>query len=256
MPLIETQHGAIWYADHRDPTAHLPVTLLVHGAGGSHLDWSAELRRLPEANAVVPDLPGHGRSPGASRQSIGGYAADMVALLDALKLDRAVVTGHSMGSAVALTMALHYPDRVMGLILIGGGTKLGVHPDLLNVQADKEKAVEMIINGYWGAAPEYDQLRRLSRKRLMETPAEVLHNDYTACNAFDVRGQLERIRQPALVIGATDDPMTPLKYSQYLRDNLPNAQLVTVQGAQHMMMLQQPQFVADAVRNWLTGLHG
>ena len=84
MPLTETIKGFIWYDDNRDLTAHLPVTLMVHGAGATHLDWPAELRRLPEANAVVPDLPGHGRSPGLGRQSVGAYAADMIALLDAL----------------------------------------------------------------------------------------------------------------------------------------------------------------------------
>ena len=53
MPLVDTVKGAIWYEDNRNPVAHLPVTLMVHGAGGSHLDWPAELRRLPEANAVT-----------------------------------------------------------------------------------------------------------------------------------------------------------------------------------------------------------
>ncbi|MBI5669639.1 MAG: alpha/beta hydrolase [Chloroflexi bacterium] len=256
MPLIETTNDPIWYADHRDRTTHLPVTLFIHGAGGSHLDWSAELRRLPEANAIVPDLPGHGKSPGTGRQSISAYASDMIALLDALKIDRAFIAGHSMGGAIALMLALNYPDRVRGLILIGTGAKLAAHPILLNASADKEKAVEMILNGYWGTSPEYDQLRRLSRKHLLEFDANVMQGDYIACNTFDVRDQLGRITQPALVIGATDDAMTPLKFSTYLHDNLPNAELVTVQGANHMMALQQPQFVADAVRTWLLRQQG
>ncbi len=256
MPLIETANGSIWYADHRDRTAHLPVTLFIHGAGGSHLDWSAELRRLPEANAVVPDLPGHGKSPGTGRQSVSAYADDMAALLAALKIDSAFIAGHSMGGAIALTLALKYASRVKGLILIGTGAKLAAHPVLLNASADKEKAVEMILNGYWGTSPEFDQLRRLSRKHFMEFDAQVLQGDYIACNTFDVRDQLGRIQQPALVIGATDDMMTPLKFSTYLRDNLPNAELVTVQGAAHMMALQQPQFVADAVKRWLVAHQG
>ncbi|MBZ0290180.1 MAG: alpha/beta fold hydrolase, partial [Anaerolineae bacterium] len=174
MPLIDTSNGSIWYADHRDRTAHLPVTLLVHGAGGSHLDWSAELRRLPEANAVVLDLPGHGKSSGKGRQSIGAYASNMAALLAALKIEKAFIAGHSMGGAIALTMALNYPNRVRGLILVGTGAKLAAHPVLLNASADKDKAVEMILNGYWGTSPEYDQLRRLSRKHLIEFDASVL----------------------------------------------------------------------------------
>ncbi|HEX2905951.1 MAG TPA: alpha/beta hydrolase [Phototrophicaceae bacterium] len=251
MPTIETARGVIWYADHRKKAAAVPPLVLVHGAGGSHLDWPGELRRLPEAGVIVPDLPGHGKSPGAARHSINEYAADVVALLDALKIQRAIIAGHSMGGAIALTLALQHSARVLGLILIGTGAKLGVHPDVLNVQADKDKAVEMIMDGYWGTAAEYDDYRRLSRDWLLTVDAEVLYRDYAACNAFDVRSQLDQIQTPALIIGATDDRMTPLKYSAYLHEQLPNSQLVTINGANHMLALQQPGAVAEAVKSWL-----
>lgn len=256
MPLIETTAGPLWYADHRDPVEHLPVTLLVHGAGGSHLDWPAELRRMPEANAVAADLPGHGRSPGAGRTSIGAYAAAMLALLDALKLERAIVAGHSMGGAIAQQMALDYPDRVAGIILVGTGAKLGVSPELLGaIRADKPRAVEIILRGYWGDSAEYDQLRRLSRGRLLEFNAETLYGDYAACNAFDIRARVGFIRQPALIIGGDQDTMTPLKYSQYLHEQIAGSELVVIVGGAHMMTLQQPQAVADAVRLWLSARH-
>ncbi len=115
MPKIETSSGVMWYADHRDPTVRRPVTVFIHGAGGTHLDWPAELRRLPEANAIVIDLPGHGRSGGAGRSSVSAYAADVMSLLDALKIPRAILGGHSMGGAICLTAALSYPERVQGL---------------------------------------------------------------------------------------------------------------------------------------------
>jgi pimeloyl-ACP methyl ester carboxylesterase len=252
MPLVETSNGALFYADHRDPTAHLPVTLLIHGAGGSHLDWPAELRRLPEANCIAADLPGHGRSAGAGRGTVAAYAADMAALLDALKIGTAFIAGHSMGGAVALTLALHYPDRVRGLILIGTGAKLGVSAELLAaLRDDRPQALAFIIQGYWGDAPEYDQQRRLSLKRLSEVAPEVLLHDFIACSQFDVRALLPRLQKPALIIGGTADTMTPFKYSSYLHEQIAGSELVRIEGGHHMMLLQQPVAVAEAVKSWL-----
>lgn len=71
--------------------------VLVHGAGGSHLDWPAPLRRLKGANVYALDLPGHSRSEGTGRSSIAAYRDFLLAFLDALGLERATVVGHSMG---------------------------------------------------------------------------------------------------------------------------------------------------------------
>jgi pimeloyl-ACP methyl ester carboxylesterase len=251
MPLIETANGSIWYADHRDVTAHLPVTVLVHGAGGTHLDWPAELRRLPEANAIVMDLPGHGRSPGNGRSTVGAYAADVLALMDALKLPKAIIGGHSMGGATAMTMALNYPERVQGLILIGTSAKLGVHPDILNgFLGEMKRTATMVVNMYYGRAAT-DSMRRRSMGRLMEFNPAIVHQDYAACNLFDIRNQVGHIRQPTLILGGTDDQLTPFKFSEYLRDQIGGSMLIKIEGGGHMMMLEQPEFVADAVQKWL-----
>jgi len=251
MPLIETENGPVWFADHRDPTAHLPVTILVHGAGGTHLDWPAELRRLREANAIAPDLPGHGRSPAPGRQTIGAYAADMIALMDALKLPRAILAGHSMGGAIAMTMALNYPERVQGLILIGTAAKLGIHPDILNgFMHEMKQTVALVVGLYYGRTGT-DSMRRSSTRRLMEFNPTILTHDYAACNLFDIRSQVGFIKLPTLIFGGTDDRLTPYKFSEYLRDTIAGSQLVTVEGGGHMMMLEQPDVVAEAVRKWL-----
>lgn len=251
MPILQTTAGPLWYADHRDPTMHMPVTLLVHGAGGTHLDWPAEIRRLPEANAVALDLHGHGRSSGEGRQTISAYAADVVAFMDALKLKKAVICGHSMGGAIAQTMAVSYPDRVQGLILVCTGAKLGVHPDLLNgMLTELSRSVTQIVNGYYGETGN-DSMRRRTFQRLMEFNPTILYNDYAACNIFDLRDQIKAIRVPTLIIGGSVDRMTPFKFSEYLHEQITGSQLVRVEDGAHMAMLEQPQFVSDAIRTWL-----
>lgn len=252
MPLSD--EAGIWYADHRDASMHRTPVVMIHGAGGSHLDWPAELRRLPEANALVPDLPGHGRSKaasGAGRITVSAYAADVVALLDALQLAQAVILGFSMGAAVALMMALHHRARVAGLVLVGAGAQMRVDPAIIDgLQTNFEATARLIVDRQWASsAPE--QMRRLSLRRLLETDPAVLLNDYKAVNGFDVRDRLGHIRVPALVIGGTADQMISFAQSEMLHAGLAGSQLVRIEGGGHMMALEQPQVVAGAVQAWL-----
>jgi pimeloyl-ACP methyl ester carboxylesterase len=251
MPLIETANGSIWYADHRDPTAHRPVTLVIHGAGGTHLDWPAEIRRMPELNAILADLAGHGHTPGAGRNSVGAYVSDMLALLDALKLKQVIVAGHSMGGAIAQTLALQHPDRVLGLILIGTGAKLGVHPDLLaGMVSETTRTISALVSMYYGT-PVNESLLRRSQQRLGEFNPVTLYNDYVACNAFDLRKQVSQIHVPTLIVGGSDDKMTPFKYSSYLHEQIIGSKLERIEGGGHMMMLEQPERAAGAIQRWL-----
>lgn len=255
MPFIETPRGTIWYADHRNPTLHRPVSVVIHGAGGTHLDWPAEIRRMPELNAVVLDLPGHGRTGGTGRNSIGAYASDVLAFMDALKLEKAVLAGHSMGGAIAQTLAVQQPGRVLGLILIGTSAKLGVHPDLLGgMLTEFTRTVSVLVSMYYGKQVN-DSLLRRSKQRLGEFNPAILHNDYIACNSFDLRDQVRQIKVPVLIIGGSDDKMTPYKASSYLHEQIAGSRLVQIDGGGHMMMLEQPELAADAIQVWLSENH-
>ncbi len=90
----------------------------------------------------------------------------------------------------------------------------------------------------------------------MEFNPTILTNDYAACNIFDLREQVSQINQPTLIVGGTDDKMTPYKFSEFLHQSIPHSQLVAVQGGGHMMMLEQPVFVGEAVRQWLAEQFG
>ncbi len=252
MSTIETASGKIWYEDNRDPTVHSPPLLLIHGAGADHTDWPAELRRLPDSSVIAPDLPGHGRSPGKGHTSITGYAADMVALLDALHIERAIVAGHSMGGAIAQTIALNYPQRVAGLLLVATSARLQVNDAILN--GIRTKTAETIaLIGKWGwskDAPE--QIRRLWRSRQMATDPEITYGDYVACNHFDVRERLGRARTPCLLISGSVDKMTPPDWMDDTASRIAGSKLVRIEGCGHWVMLEQPETVAAAVTQWLS----
>ena len=88
---------------------------------------------------------------------------------------------------------------------------------------------------------------RLGVRQLAVGDPEVLYGDFVACHAYDVRDRLGEIRAPAAIVCGTRDRMTPPKYAFFLRDNLPGAELHLVEGAGHMVLLERPQAVVQAL---------
>lgn len=230
-----------------------PTLILIHGAGGNHLYWHPQLRRLADYRVFAPDLPGHGKSGGHGQQSIAAYVESLLAWMDAIDIYSAVLIGHSMGSAIAMTMILDHPQRASGLVLIGAGARLSVNSELLEATSSNttyHNAVDNIVR--WSFSPHAPpQLTEQATKRMMETRPSVLHGDLLACDSFDETERLGRIYKPTLVICGADDKMTPPRFSQYLTDNIPNAQLKIIPQAGHMVMLEQPQLVREALLDFL-----
>lgn len=249
--------GKLFYAVSREAgerrvKGDLPLVLL-HGAGGSRLNWPAELRRLrpPGATVYALDLPGHERSAGQWRDTVEGYAEDVVAFLDAVEVGQAIIVGHSMGGAIALTLALDHAERVMALVLIATGARLSVAPAILETTRDDfEAAVDTITRYAW--SPEApSELIDLGRRQLRDAGPGALLSDLIACDHFDVMGRLHKIGCPTLVIAGTVDRLTPPKYAHYLAEHIDGARLTIVEGAGHIVMLERPAEVAQAIQKFL-----
>jgi pimeloyl-ACP methyl ester carboxylesterase len=231
--------------------------VLIHGAGGTHLYWPPEIRRLPGYCVYALDLPGHGKSASCDgQQTIGDYARYLVQWLESIQLRRAVFVGHSMGSAIALAMAIHHAEYVVGLGLISAGARLKVNADILNYAADQTtfmKAADLMVSYSFGSGTS-THLIELASKRLLETRQSVFLGDLLACNCFDVMDRLGSVNQPALVMCGADDKMTPLRYAQFLSNSMPHAQLRVIPNAGHMVMLEQPRLVADGLLSFLDAI--
>ena len=240
----------------QDNSVKRPPLILIHGAGGSYISWPAQIRRLEGERIFALDLPGHGQSEGVGRHSVDEYAEDVIAFMKALKIRAAVLVGISMGSAVALTIALKYPKKVLGLGLLGGGAKLRVAPPVLEWAANPntfESAVDMVNeNCFSEGAPQ--SLLALSKKQMMEIRPPVFHGDLLACNEFDVVGQLEKMDLPALIICGAEDKMTPVKFSELLKSRIANSQLHVIEHAGHMVMLEQPDRIAELLKEFVDNL--
>jgi pimeloyl-ACP methyl ester carboxylesterase len=233
----------------------LPV-VFIHGAGGTHLYWPSEVRRLPDMRIYSIDLPGHGKSGGRGLQTIEAYAEHILTWMETIGLHRAVFVGHSMGGAIALTLAIKHAEHVLGLGLLSTGARLRVNPMILENTTNSQTfptAVTAIISKSFSSNADA-RLVELAQRRMIEIRPSVLHGDFIACNNFDLMDALAAIRVPTLVMCGQDDELTPLRYSQYLSDHIPGAVLQVIPNAGHMVMLEQPQKVAQIFLDFLSGI--
>ena len=249
---MPTDNGIYYFLSSR-PGNPYPPLVLIHGAGGSHLSWGPELRRLAGQDIYALDLPGHGKSEGYGEQRLSEYAKSIEAWMDAIGLHRAVFVGHSMGGGIAIELALRSPHRAAALVLVSSGATLPVREDLLEYASNPStfpSALEII--GDLAFSPESNpRLAELTTRRLAEVRPSVLHNDYLACAAYDASGSVTKITRPALVICGADDRLTPLRHSQLLANRIQNAELRVVPGAGHMVTLEKPGELAEIVGGFL-----
>ncbi|GIV95876.1 MAG: alpha/beta hydrolase [Herpetosiphonaceae bacterium] len=249
MPMVETAEGAIAFIVRG--TDGVPA-IFVHGAGGSHRLWGPVIAALPKTGRYYAiDLPGHGRSPGAGRRTIAGYGAAVEAFLDSQGLERAVIIGHSMGGAIALWLALERPACVTGLGLVGTSGRLRVPAWLLSgIRAEPGQTIAQLVPLLYGA--QVDPAARSAIERDLRSVApEILEGDYLACAGFDVLDRLGEIAVAAAVVCGAGDRMAPPEESELLQRRLGNATLHLVEGAGHMVMLEDPDAVAGALARLL-----
>lgn len=234
------------------------ILLLVHGAGGSHKFWSYQLKGLSGIRVIAVDLPGHGLSEGESLGTVDGYTKFIREFAGKVINSPFYLAGYSMGGAIALNYALRYGDgykesdvmRLKGLILVATGARLRVAKQILNAYRKGEYYTPLIEMAFSGNAGE--KLDRQVREWMQECAPQVYYNDFSACDKFDVMQEVERIKVPALVAVGTKDVMTPVKYSKYLADKLKNARLEIIPGAGHLVMLEKPEGVNRAIKNFIT----
>jgi pimeloyl-ACP methyl ester carboxylesterase len=176
--------------------------------------------------------------------------------MDAIGIPQAALAGHSMGGAIALHLAIFHPDRVSSLALISTAAKLEVSARLLELTQNPDNFREAIktILQYSFSPQTPERLRQLAEARMTEVTWQTLHNDFIACQAFDLTEYLNQVDQPTLVICGEEDQMTPVRYSQLLATGIRGAHLEILPGLGHMAMLEEPKIVANLLGNIIRSL--
>lgn len=253
MPFIDIGRTRVHYYVHDNMGSEKPAIVFVHGAGGSGEIWRYQLDKIREYNLIALDLPGHGKSEGEAADSIKEYCESVRLFTEALDLKRFVIAGHSMGGAISLEAALTYPEVLEGLIIINSGARLRVNPKIFDKLAGGEHPLEF-VNYYYSECVSSKTLE-LARQEMKAVPAKVLLNDFRACNDFNLMESIKTIRHQALIICGTDDRMTPVKYSELLAESLSLSNLVLIQNAGHMSMIERPLQVNKAIVDFMAGIH-
>ena len=227
--------------------------VFVHGAGENGMVWQNQRRALDRGiNTVCLDLPGHGQSHGDGCTTIAEYSHWLVRFIQGLQLKGAVLAGHSMGGGVVTEAAIECPEEMDGLILIGSGARLRVSSETFQgLEADFEATAERLVRQCYGPGISDKVVKWGLEQLLGERPGVVL-DDFKACNEFDRLSEISSIKQPTLVICGSEDIMTPPKYSQFLAENLQRATLRIIEGAGHMVMVENPFKTNTAILKFLS----
>ena len=241
-----------------------PSVVLPHCWMGSRLVWAPVAHRLVRAGrtVVLYDQRGHGESTlGRDGFTIPRLGADLKAVLEHVDARDVVLGGHSMGGMTIQSLATHHADvlaeRVDAIVLVStacGGLSMG-RGNVPIARAIGSAAVGRAIAGPMGLAfmrgSVGERAHRshlvLGRDLLLQTTPEARSGFLTAMQAMDLRDGIASIGIPTTVLVGTRDTLTPPARASELVDAIPGAKLVTLDGVGHMLPLEAPDEVADAL---------
>jgi len=227
---------------HRVAGAGPPVVCL-HGLAGSSRWWAPVVPALTERHEVhLLDLPGFGGLGRRSRRvPLAAAAGWLVDWADAAGLARFDLAGHSMGAAIAVRVAAERPERIRRLVLVA---PVGLHvrplaghglPLAFTLRRSAPRLLWLLGRDAARAGP----------RTLVRATLEVV--------ADDVRADLRRVAAPTLVVCGGRDALVPASVGEIVRRERPLAELVVLEGAAHVPMLERPAECAEALVGFLEG---
>ena len=234
--------------------------LMVHAAGSNGHSWHYQYEGLSEQHSPIAlDLPGHGRSGGVEAlPSVQDYADFVVAFLDALKIDSAVIAGRSMGGAVAMDLAIRYPKRVQALVLIATAAKFNIPAEM----AETWRNVTMGRTGQpftnLGYSPktiaEKNEIIREGWGEQIRTDPRTRWGDIVACTKVDLRESIGSIAKPTLIVAGKDDQTTPPSDAEFIQSRIRGSRLEIIADAAHNVTTEWPDAVNAAIGKFLADL--
>lgn len=243
-----------------------PHLVLLHAIGDSWHSFERVLPLLPESlHTVVPTLRGHGAaSRPVSQYSTSHYASDVVALMDALGIDAAVLAGSSSSGIVARRVALEHPHRVHGLALLGSPSAFAGNPPL---EAAWEGTVSRLVDPI---EPEFltglvddcvatelpPDFRETLLSESRKVPAHVWIETFRGLLDDDTFDRLDQARCPTQIHWGDADAVLPRGDQDRLVAAIPGARLFVHEGVGHCLHWEDPQRTATDLAAYVAALAG
>jgi aminoacrylate hydrolase len=234
MPRISIGDCHLYYERHG---AGFPV-IFVSGLGGVGAYWRDQVPSFGKRfEVILHDHRGVGQSDHSRiSYTVERLADDIVRLMDALRIDRAHLVGHSTGGAIAQVLAIEHPERLASMVVAASWTKADAYfrrlfalrkeiLQRLGPATYLQQATLVLYPAFW-IARNNEKLRQLEAQSLATfPPPEIVMSRIDAVLAFDRTDDLARIRTPALIVAAQDDVVTPAYFSEELARLVPGAEV-------------------------------
>lgn len=235
-----------------------PALVLSHGFLMDHEMFLPQVEALrSEFRVVTWDTRGHGLTPARQAFSYDDVAGDMIHLMDALEIERAVLGGMSQGGLISMRVALRAPDRVAGLALIScqWGTGDPETKALYGAMYEEwhsngvEKLLEPLTTLMLGAAVDPEPWH--AKWRALD-PTNLAFPYQAMVSAEDIATELGGIHSPALALYGENDLALPIERAALLAERLPGSgALVVIKGAGHAANLARPDEVNAQIRSFV-----
>jgi pimeloyl-ACP methyl ester carboxylesterase len=251
--------------------------LLVHGLASNAGFWRYNIADLARDYRVIAvDLPGYGRSSkGDYPYGMQFYADQLLYLMDELGIDRAVLTGHSMGGQIGITFALAYPERIDALVLAapagvepfdrGAGDWLKSVITINGVMSTPEDAIRRNLSGnFYRFSSKWEWMveerTRMAKAEAMREFAYTVTRSVDAMLDEPTTDVLADLQVPVLIVYGRYDGLIPNPYLNPGRpadvfraghSAIPGSVLVEIDKAGHMLQIEQPEAFNQAVRDYL-----
>lgn len=258
MPIARVNDADIYYEIHGDGD----WMILIHG-GGTHLDWWRQTHRLrAHYKCLVYDVRGHGQSSGTVDYATGG--PDLVALMDHLKIERAILNGHSAGGWAASAVAQSHPARVRALVMTAshfGFNTAALHTwagnMLTKVRAGYVVWDHMFSPKFAARDPETHfvqaSLGRLNAARAAAAAraAPINYEDAYAAMRETPVVDYSGFSVPAVFITGSDDNLTTPDVVKGTCSAVKGARYVEIPDAGHFVLAEQPEAYYTALIGFL-----
>jgi proline iminopeptidase len=252
----------------------LPCLVMHGGLGFDHTCYHPWLDPLGDVlRLVYYDHRANGRSgrPPPETLTLEQFAADADALSASLGFKQVAVLGHSLGGFIALTFALHYPERISYLILVDTAPSMDYGDEII-ANASRKGATAEMMAALAAPNPAEDEafkqmihtvlplyFYRFDPQVAERLTANTVWSAYAGASndrflpGYSVASQLERIRVPTLILVGRDDFICPPSQAERMHQGIPNSELVVFEHSGHFPWVEEPDSFFDALRSWLAG---
>jgi 3-oxoadipate enol-lactonase len=233
-------------------TGIIPI-IFIHGFPFDKSSWQPQIEFLKNTQRVIAyDIRGFGKSSaGSVKTSISLFADDLIKLMDALQINKAVVCGLSMGGYILLNAITHYPERFTAIIL--SDTQCIADSD--EAKKKRYKTIDQIEAGGLNDFAEAfiknifcqeslnnntELIQKIKNIILSTLPETITGTLSTLAQRPEMCSSLNEISIPALILCGKEDIITPLAQAESLHSSIPNSELYSIDNAGHMSNLEQP----------------